>query len=98
MQVRGRTIVASRRPLLRNAKSDQARPNDPPLQEQMEFKLLSSIVYVISVTVDYSLCRIDSIDSATEGQVRGRAEPGCSSLEKNIHFAKAENTYESGGG
>lgn len=57
----------------------RARPNDPPLQEQTEFKLLSSIVYVISVTVDYSLCRIGSMDSTTEGQVRCICEPGRSS-------------------
>lgn len=43
----------ARRPLRCNRKSDQARPNDPPLREQTEFKLLSSIVYVVSVTVDY---------------------------------------------
>lgn len=52
----------------------------PLLREQTEFKLLSSIVYVISVTVDYSLYRISSMDSTTEGQVCGMAELGCSSL------------------
>lgn len=44
----------------------RARPNDPPLQEQTEFKLLSSIVYVISVTVDYSLCR-NRLDGLHDG-------------------------------
>lgn len=38
-----------------NSKSDQACSNGPPLQKQIEFKLLSSIVRVISVTVDYRL-------------------------------------------
>lgn len=41
------------------------------------------------------------MDSTTEGQVCGMAEPGCSSSVwqhlKNIHFTKAENTYENGG-
>lgn len=69
-------MAASQRPLLCNSKSDQARPNDPPLQEQTEVKLLSSIVYVISVTVDYSLCQIGSMFPTTEGQVRGMAELG----------------------
>lgn len=77
--------AGSRRPPLCNGKSDQPRPNDPPLQEQTEFKLLSSIVYVISVTVDYSLCRIGSMDSAEKGQVHGMPETGCS-LSLRLHF------------
>lgn len=90
-----------------NSKSDQACSNGPPLQKQIEFKLLSSIVRVISVTVDYRLCRIGSMDSTTVGQVCSMAKPGpllisTAALEggkkkENIHFAKAENTYENGG-
>lgn len=59
-----------------NSKSDQACSNGPPLQKQIEFKLLSSIVRVSSVTVDYRLCRIGSMDSTTVGQVCSMAKPG----------------------